>query len=117
MKIQTWHDKMSDKESADLAYWERNMLALWYADGWYNDDISVGDDLETPQGAPLMQPRYAGWRRVLTLHGGRITFHIPNDFDVGVLPQVAPNWDGHTTEEKWRRIAEGRGIKPEEQQP
>lgn len=37
MKI--WHEGMSDKETADLAYWERNMLALRYADGWYNDDI------------------------------------------------------------------------------
>lgn len=102
---------MDPVESCELAYWERNMLALWYADGWYNDDIPVGDDLETPQGAPLLKPRYSGWRRVLTLHAGRITFHIPDDFDVGTLAEVKPNWDGHTTEEKWRRIASGRGVK------
>ena len=99
MKIKTWHDGMSDKETADLAYWERNMLALRYADGWYNDDvlIRVMDD-------SVYVSRFQGWRRVLSLDGGRITFHIPDDFDVGNLPEIAPNWDGHSTELKWARI-------------
>jgi hypothetical protein len=90
MEIKVWHPGMSDKETADLAYWERNALALRYADGWYNDDANA----------------YPGWRRVLSLDGGRITFHIPDNFPVGNLPEIAPAWDGHTTEEKWRRVFE-----------
>ncbi len=114
MKIETWHEGMSDREGYLLAYWERNVLALKYAEGWYNDDI--------PQHGPLSrgawQPRYTGWRRVLSLEGGSITFHVPDDFEVGNLPEIAPNWDGHTTEEKWRRIlAErelgGEGLSPD----
>ncbi len=116
MKNRVWKPEMSDAETKDLAYWERNMLALRYADGWYNDDVQVAD-LETPQGAPLMQARFAGWRRVLTLDMGAITFHIPDDFDVGALPEVHANWDGHTTEQKWARIAARWDIKLEELAP
>lgn len=94
MKIKVWHKDMSDKETADLAYWERNMLALRYAQGWYND----------------VQNNYPGWKRVLSLDQGRITFHIPDDFDVGDLPEIEPNWDGHTTEQKWQRIKSYRCI-------
>ena len=32
-----WKDGMSPEEEANGAYWERNMLALRYADGWYYD--------------------------------------------------------------------------------
>ena len=85
---------MSDAEAKDLAYWERNMLALRFADGWYIDP-----DNDWP-----------GWQRVLTLDGGRMCFHIPDSFDVGNLPHVSPNWDGHTTEKKWRRVAQMRGV-------
>lgn len=106
MKIKTWHEGMSDKETKDLAYWERNMLALRYADGWYNDDVESDSPL-----FPHWKPRYEGWRRVLSLENGAITFHIPDDFPVGNLPEMQRNWDGHTTEEKWRRIAEARGIR------
>lgn len=105
IEIKTWRPGMSDKETADLAYWERNMLALHFAEGWYNDD--VGDQLTNLERVP----RYPGWRRVLSLQGGKITFHIPDDFDVGALAQIAPNWDGHTTEAKWRRIALLNGVK------
>ena len=103
MKIKTWTPSMSEDEYADLAYWERNVLALRYAEGWYNDDV--------PKCQDFMGPRYAGWRRVLSLESGTITFHIPDDFDVGDLPEIQPNWDGHTTEEKWRRILAARGVK------
>jgi hypothetical protein len=95
MKIKTWNKEMSLEQSKDLAYWERNVLALKYADGWYED----------------FENNYPGWRRVLSLEGGKITFHIPDDFDVGNLRQINPNWDGHTTEEKWKLILSVRGIK------
>lgn len=81
MKIKTWREGMSDKEAKDLAYWERNMLALRYADGWYNDDVPF-----TPvpgDGEPALVPHYQGWRRALSLEGGKITFHIPDDFPGG----------------------------------
>jgi hypothetical protein len=90
-----WSKDMSLEETKDLAYWERNVLALRYADGWYND----------------LENCYPGWLRVLSLDGGKITFHIPDDFNVGNLPEIAPNWDGHTTEEKWQRLLELRGVR------
>lgn len=113
--IRTWHEGMSDAESKDLAYWERNMLALRYADGWYNDEqLCLHEGLRHPEPfvCPQCQkaPRYPGWRRVLSLEGGKMTFHVPDDFEVGNLPETLPNWDGHTTEEKWRRVQERFGI-------
>ncbi len=89
-----WKEGLTLKEEKDGAYWERNMLALRYADGWYYDRDN----------------NWIGWRRVLSLDGGKLTFHIPDDFPVGNLPEIAPNWDGHTTGEKWLRILEMRGI-------
>lgn len=115
MEIKVWHKGMSDKETADIAYWERNMLALLHAEGWYNDDVHnvvAAPTNSNPDNILVnKEPRCAGWRRVLSLEGGRITFHIPDDFDVGHLPQIEPNWDGHTTEDKWRMVARRCGIK------
>ncbi len=98
MKIKTWNKEMSLEETKNLAYWERNVLALKYAEGWYRD----------------VENNYPGWQRVLSLDRGEITFHIPDDFDVGDLKEIAPNWDGHSTKEKWRRVLLSRGIKGEE---
>lgn len=120
MKNQAWHEGMTDKESKDLAYWERNMLALRFADGWYNDDVIVdSDDLSLlgKEMRPTSEPgkvkiaRFEGWRRVLSLGNGKMNFHIPDDFDVGRLPAIAPRYDGHTTLEKWQRVADTFGIK------
>lgn len=112
--IKTWHEGMSDKETADLAYWERNMLALRYAEGWYNDDKTEYTGMSiTPRGVEpdgFLAPRFPGWRRVLTLDSGAVTFHIPDDFLVGDLPEVERNWDGHTTQEKWERVLAYRGV-------
>lgn len=85
---------MSVEETKDLAYWERNVLALKFAQGWYRDTDN----------------NYPGWSRVLSLEGGRITFHIPDDFEVGDLEEIKPNWDGHTTEQKWTRILTEIGV-------
>lgn len=114
MKIKTWHEGMSDAEAKDLAYWERNMLALRYADGWYNDDAPWTPESHAEAAKHRLVigstnvPRYEGWRRVLSLDGGKMTFHIPDNFEVGTLPEITPNWDGHTTEEKWARVLERR---------
>ncbi len=95
MKIYEWAKHITPEETIDGAYWERNLLALNYAEGWYNDDVS----------------NFPGWRRVLSLDEGRIAFHIPDTFEVGTLPEIKPNWDGHTTKEKWLRIMNRFGIK------
>lgn len=84
----TYNESMSEKEMRDLAYYERNMLALRFADGWYYDT----------------ENNWEGWKRVLCLDDGKLNFHIPDDFDIGNLKQIEPTWDGHTTEEKWERI-------------
>lgn len=57
-----------------------------------------------------VSPRYAGWRRVLSLDEGAMTFHIPDTFDVGNLRQIDRNWDGHSTREKWIRVLQRRDI-------
>ena len=85
MRIPVWTEGMTPEQEREIAYAERNLLALGVADGWYID----------PNGSPWFS-------RVLSIKNGRMTFHIPDDFDVGNLPQIEPNWDGHTTEEKWR---------------
>lgn len=115
MKIPVWTPEMSVEDTKNLAYWERNVLALHFAEGWYNDDVEWSSDaqgLTHPRYGNITgtKPRYDGWRRVLSIAGGSITFHVPDDFDVGTLPQISPNWDGHTTEEKWARMLALRGV-------
>jgi len=94
--IPVWKLGMTPEEERDVGYAERNLLALRFADGWYYD----------------RENDWPGWRRVLSLDGGKMCFHIPDDFDVGNLPEIEPNWDGHTTEQKWKRVLEMRGITP-----
>ena len=89
-----WKPGLTLEEERDIAYQERNLLALYYADGWYYDTES----------------NWEGWGRVLSLEGGTMTFHIPDDFPIGNLPQIHNNWDGHTTQEKWQRVLQDCGI-------
>ena len=98
MKILKWNKNLTDKETIKLAYWERNMLALKYAQGWYYDTES----------------NFEGWSRCLCLDYGACNFHIPDDFDVGNLQQIGPNYDGHTTEEKWQKLFRRFEIKETE---
>lgn len=111
MKIPTWSAGMSDADSRDVAYWERNMLALRYADGWYLDLVPDLAAVITKENPKPVKARYAGWARVLSLDDGQMTFHIPDDFDVGNLPAIKPNWDGHTTKQKWQSVFAMFGIK------
>lgn len=90
-----YRDGMEDQELAQGAYWERNMLALLFADGWYYDRDN----------------NWEGWKRVLSLKDGKVCFHIPDAFNVGNLPEIMPNWDGHSTQDKWNRIAWKFGMK------
>ena len=72
---------MDEKETADEALFERNMLALLLARGYY---------------------WHEGWKvLVCDIPTGQLTFHVPKDFNTKDLPEIKPCWDGHTTEEKW----------------
>lgn len=112
MKGYVWQEGTSAEDSKNGAYWERNMLALYFAIqtniickmsgvpitcGWYYDTDNNWD----------------GWKRVISLYTGQMCFHIPDEFDVGNLEQIKPNWDGHTTKEKWDKVAKVCGAKLE----
>lgn len=106
-----WYEGMSLEDTKNLAYYERNMLALLMAirinqveenfgfnpsNGWYFDTDNNWD----------------GWKRVISLDNGQVSFHIPDSFDIGSLQMIASNWNGHTTEEKWNYVKEEAGILP-----
>jgi hypothetical protein len=108
--LKIYKEGMSDKEHIEALYWERNMLAVHYAttlnltavyftgNGWYYDT----------------ENNYEGFKRVVSLFLGGMCFHIPDDLDIGELPEIKPNWDGHTTEEKWIKAMKQIGCKVDE---
>jgi hypothetical protein len=113
MKIYEWKDGMSLEESKDGAYWERNMLALLLArtiNGYCESQGLTGDNCgwyyDTDNNC-------SGWKRVISIAAGSITFHIPDNFDVGDLPQIKPNWDGYSTKKKWLDVMENCGCNME----
>lgn len=103
IKPYVWNPDQSLEDQKDGAYWERNMLALFMAtianDSWQHD---ARPELECGW---YVHGEWEGWGRVISLFGGQYTFHVPDDFDVGRLPKIEANWDGHTTEAKWERVA------------
>ncbi len=105
-----WHKEMSLKETKDLAYWERNMMALFSAKLVCLLDACFGRKDSFPHGW-YRHGEYEGWARVISIGNGKITFHVPDDFDLGDLPEIEPNWDGHTTAEKWAYIKDFCGVK------
>jgi len=112
MKIQVWSEERTDKEGKDCAYWERNMLAAlccFMLNEWADER-----GVKTNAGW-YMHGEWPGWNRVISFWDGAVTFHIPDDFDVGDLPRIEPNWDGHTTEEKWRYLMDMMGMEVTEQ--
>jgi hypothetical protein len=109
MKPYTWSPDQTLEEQKNGAYWERNMMALLLAvsmskfaypgtekpaAGWYKHH---GDGFE-------------GWSRIISLYAGEVTFHVPDDFDLGALPEIEPNWNGHTTEQKWLLVMDMCGC-------
>jgi len=107
MKPYVWQDGISSEEAKNGAYWERNMLALMLAK-LTNEKMTVWEN--SYRSGWYYHGEWDGWSRVISINRGQITFHVPDDFDLGNLPQITPNWDGHTTEEKWRRVAEICGV-------
>ena len=114
-----WKPGTSPVDEANGAYWERNMLALDYA-------FRVNAVMKlafAAMHAPVPQEclcgwfadtdnNWDGWHRVISLNGGEMCFHIPDDFDIGTLPEIEKNWDGHTTRQKWNRVAKNCGCEP-----
>jgi hypothetical protein len=103
MKIYEWQEGMSLEESKNEAYWERNMLALFFA--VYINDLFEGEGYNPTCGWYYdTDNNWEKWKRVISIDKGKYCFHIPDDFDVGRLKQIEPDWDGHTTKEKWIKI-------------
>lgn len=105
MKIKELKSDITDKEKIDIAYWERNVLALLIATIENNICIASGSEITCGWYYDL-DNNWDGWKRVISLFNGTITYHIKDDFEVGKLPQIEPNWDGHTTIEKYEDILE-----------
>src|SRR4051812_7653910 len=103
MKPFVWSEDRSVQEAKEGAYWERNMLALLLAtmDNEVKYECHLAGDA-TPFLSgwyPHQGEGFEGWSRVISLLQGKFTFHVPDDFDLGNLPQIPPNWDGSSTEQ------------------
>jgi hypothetical protein len=83
---------------ADDAYTERNRLVALLA--WLYDGAVGRTDI------PGWAPEWHGCVYI-DLPTGQVSFHF-HDRDAGLfagLPPFNGVWDGHTTEEKWNRVA------------
>lgn len=108
MKPYTWSPEQTLEEQKNGAYWERNMLALLLAHVMNN----FNRNKEGPVCGwhPHEGEGFEGWSRIISIGNGDITFHVPDDFVLGSIPRIEPNWNGHTTEEKWNMVMEMVGI-------
>lgn len=116
MKGYIWKEG-TPTEEAKGAYWERNMMALKYANRVNTILKAFFSAMKAPMPKECLcgwyydtDNNWEGWKRIISLDGGEITFHIPDNFNIGALPMIEPNWDGHTTKEKWRKIARSCGA-------
>lgn len=107
MKPYVYEDGMDYLEQANGAYWERNMLALFLALESNRYCMDIGEELDSGY---FHHGEWEGWDRVISIHNGQYTFHVPDHFNLGSLPEIEPNWDGHTTEEKWHKMMKNCGI-------
>jgi hypothetical protein len=98
-----WQEGMDVETTKEIAYLERNLLALLLAKSLNDSDIGTN--------GWYVHGEWVGWSRVVSILDGSITFHVPDDFDLGDLPQIDSNYDGHTTEEKWKFVMGMVGIK------
>lgn len=103
MKILSYKEGMTEEEQKNVGYFERNMLAVLMA----NRENEMCDKLGEPRTCGWYydtENNWEGWMRVISISNGQLTFHIPDDFEIGTLPEIEPNWDGHTTEAKWMSV-------------
>lgn len=109
MKPYVWNENQTIEEQKNGAYWERNMIALLFAVSMSPFKIP-GTNLPAAGWYQHEGEGFEGWSRVISVYGGGVTFHVPDDFNLGSLPEIEPNWNGHTTEEKWNLVMEMCGI-------
>ncbi|MFX1499445.1 MAG: hypothetical protein ACFFDH_00620 [Promethearchaeota archaeon] len=107
--IYIYHEGETKARSLKGALWERNILIQYLAwhfnqiepfiiSGWYKDK-------NFPE----------GFQRCLSLLDGKYCFIIPDELPIGKnIPEIEPNWDGHTTAEKWENIKRIVGIENNE---
>jgi hypothetical protein len=110
--VKGWNDSFSLEDTKNLAYFERNLLALLLAKRM--NDIAKEFDQPLSCGY-YIHGEWEGWARVISIDYGKITFHVPDDFDLGSLPLIDPNYDGHSTMEKWINVMKECGCKTEEE--
>lgn len=113
MKPYVWNEHLSLEDQKNGAYWERNMMVLLLATSMSNYSLP-GTDLPAAGWYYDIDNNWDGYTRVISLYGGAVTFHVPDDFNIGSLPEIKPNWDGHSTEEKWNLVMDLLGILSEE---
>jgi len=107
MDFYIYKDGISLQDQVNGAYWERNMLALLLAEVCNSWCREMGEELDSGW---YYHGEWNGWSRVISIMNGRFTFHVPDDFNLGHLPQIEPNWNGHTTREKWIDVMNCVGI-------
>lgn len=89
---------MSKLSDVQRVYEERNAMVLafaWVADelGW---KVGWADDAREP-----------GWKVVLVdAPTGQCSWHVPGELVPEWMEQYDGEWDGHTTPEKYERLAE-----------
>jgi len=118
MKPISWNKDMDLQETSNLAYWERNMIALLFATtvNAFVELLEESDfDLENEEEFKCgwyydEENNWAGWKRVISLYGGKVNFHIPDNFDLGALPEIDVAYNGHTTEQKWASVMQLAGC-------
>jgi hypothetical protein len=93
------------KEEKNNAYWERNQLVVFLSK-FYKSHLSLH-----PEEDEYWED---DWRNLVCVHlpTGQASWHI-HDSEVKYfahLPYEPNHWDGHTTEEKYKRLAGALGY-------
>lgn len=119
MIIPVWKPGMSAEDAKNVAYWERNVLASLLVH-IINDVNAFNGEAPNCGWYPHEGEGFEGWSRVVSIFGGGATWHVPDDFDLGDMPRIEPNWDGHTTVDKYALITRmlGMGVqRPDADEP
>jgi hypothetical protein len=107
--INQWKEEIDRlKAQRDAAYTERNKLVVLLAHLYRFKGRSAGRSMDSAE--------TVGWQNVvlIDLPTGQVSWHI-GDHDLKAsgaldLPFFGAEWDGHTNEQKWKRIEELVGL-------
>jgi len=107
--LDQWKEEVDRlKAQRDAAYTERNKLVVLLAHLFRFKGRSAGRGIDSEA--------EKGWQNVvlIDLPTGQVSFHIgDHDFEASganQLPFFGAEWDGHTNEQKWKRIEELVGL-------